>query len=129
MSGWLSDPETTWCQECQRFRLSCVHVDRSSDHEIRADGGETATQITGEEIVMFGLERDRDLETREIVRAAIREDEDGIGAPIEDVIEIASGERPLSAVLLEIYAQLVFAEAYEPARGTLRTLDTVEGEQ
>ncbi|RQG89344.1 hypothetical protein EA473_22320 [Natrarchaeobius chitinivorans] len=23
---WVSEPETTWCSDCQRYRVSCAHL-------------------------------------------------------------------------------------------------------
>ncbi len=24
--NWISEPETVWCSECQRYRISCAHL-------------------------------------------------------------------------------------------------------
>ncbi len=39
--GWISEPSTAWCPECQRERVSCAHMD---DAAIATDGGTASTK-------------------------------------------------------------------------------------
>lgn len=48
--GWITGAETEWCQQCQRERISCAHME--SDEEIVTDGGVeyTALEVWTEEL-------------------------------------------------------------------------------